>query len=281
MTGGEVGRVFRVDAGGASYVVKFVERQPEPPFEDEPIDDRVYGSRWSNLVPAYDLLRANGVAVPTLHASGTLADAGVHYAILDWLDGDLDDGSPAWSACMGGALARLHNITRAHHGWVGMDAAHAVHWPSAFATSFRGWLAREGDHLSPALRAAVARRCEPLLEALGEPEQFVFSHTDGFQGVLKKTGGDWTLLGVIDIEDHQFTDQRFVLAGFELSRLFYGQPIDPAFWDAYAALKPVAPSYAASKPLFQAYYLLVWTWVFRDRPSLLEPAVRTLEQVMG
>ena len=106
----------------------------------------------------------------------------------------------------------------------------------------------------------------------------MFSHTDGFQGVLKNAGG-WTLLGVIDIEDHQFTDQRFVLAGFELSRLFYGLPIDPAFWDAYAGLKPIDPSYAAFKPLFQTYYLLVWTWVFRGRLSLLERAVHLLTRI--
>jgi hypothetical protein len=179
---------------------------------------------------------------------------------------------------MGAVLGRLHTITRPHHGWVGMDPAYARRWPSAFATSFRGWLARGEGHLPPPLREAVERRCEPLLADLGEPAEFVFSHTDGFQGVLKKAGG-WTLLGVIDIEDHQFTDQRFVLAGFELSRSFYSLQIDPAFWRAYAALKPIDPSYARLKPLFQAYYLLVWTWVFRSRPSLLEPAVQELARV--
>jgi fructosamine-3-kinase len=278
LTGGEVGRVFRVDAGGAAFVVKFVNAGPEASFAAERIDDRVYGSRWSNLVPAYDLLLANEVAVSTLHASGTLADAGLHYAVLDYLDGDPDDGSPAWSACMGAVLGRLHTITRAHHGWVGMEPEQAVRWASAFAASFRGWLARGEPHLAADLRETVARRCEPLLEALSEPVQFVFSHTDGFQGVLKKAGG-WRLLGVIDIEDHQFTDQRFVLAGFELSRAFYGLPVDPAFWDAYAAVKSIDPSYAAFRPLFQAYLLLVWTWVFRDRLSLLEPAVHLLTRI--
>ena len=278
-TGGEVGRVFRADAGGASYAVKFVQARREPPFSDEPVDDRVYGSRWSNLVPAHALLRANGIAVPALHAHGTLADAGLSYAIFDYLDGDPDDASPAWSACVGRALGRMHGLVRPYHGWVDMTPADAVQWPSGFATSFKGWQERGKAHLSPALLHAVARRSEPLLATLSAPDHFVFSHTDGFQAVLKKTG-DWALLGVIDIEDHQFTDQRFVLAGFELSRAFYG-PFDPVFWDAYAALKPVDPSYAAFRPLFQTYYLLVWTWVFRDRPTLLEPAVQQLERVIG
>jgi fructosamine-3-kinase len=279
LTGGEVGRVFRVDAGGGSYAVKFVQASREPPFSDEPVDDRVYGSRWSNLVPAHALLRENGVGVPALHAHGTLVDEGLNYAILDYLDGDPDDGSPAWSACVGRVLGRMHSLVRPYHGWVGMQPVDAVHWPSAFARSFEGWRARAKAQLSPPLLDAVARRCQPLLAALREPEQFVFSHTDGFQGVLKRTV-DWSLLGVIDLEDHQFTDQRFVLAGFELSRAFYG-PFDPVFWDAYAALKPVDPSYPAFKPLFQTYYLLVWTWVFRDRPSQLEPAVQQLERVVG
>ena len=279
LTGGEVGRVFRVDAGGVFYVVKFVEALSEPPFSDEPVDDRVYGSRWSNLVPAHTLLKANGIAVPALHAQGTVADEKLNYAILDYLDGDPDDGSPAWSACVGRALGRMHNLVRSYHGWVDMRPADAVHWPSAFATSFKGWQSRGNGHLSPALLHAVARRCEPLLAALNAPDHFVFSHTDGFQGILKKAG-DWALLGVIDIEDHQFTDQRFVLAGFELSRAFYG-PFDPGFWDAYQAVKPIDASYQAFKPLFQAYYLLVWTWVFRGRPSLLVPAIEQLERVIG
>jgi fructosamine-3-kinase len=281
LTGGEVGRVYRVDADGASYAVKFVRAAPEPAFSAEPIDDRVYGSRWSNLVPAYELLKANRVAVPTLHASGTLADQRLHYAVFDYLDGDRDDASPAWATCMGGVLGCMHGITRPYQGWVDMDRAHAQRWPGAFATSFRAWLARGQEQLPSPLRHAVARRCEPLLDALSEPAHFVFSHTDGFQGVLKKTAGGWALLGVIDIEDHQFTDQRFVLAGFELSQEFYGQAVDRAFWAAYAALKPVDPTYAACKPLFQAYYLLVWTWVFRARPSLLDPALRKLERVVG
>jgi fructosamine-3-kinase len=279
LTGGEVGRVFRVDAGVASYAVKFVQARRDPPFADEPVDDRVYGSRWSNLAAAHAQLRASGLAVPALHAQGTLADVGLSYAILDYLDGDPDDGSPDWSACVGQALGCLHAVTRPHHGWVDMPAADSVHWPSAFAASFNGWLERGTTQLSPALLGAVARRCEPLLASLTQPERFVFSHTDGFQGVLKKTPG-WALAGVIDIEDHQFTDQRFVLAGFELSRAFYG-PSDPVFWDAYAAVTPVDPSYRTFRPLFQSYYLLVWTWVFRERPGLLEPAVAHLERVIG
>ena len=42
------------------------------------------------------------------------------------------------------------------------------------------------------------------------------SHTDGFSAVLKQREVDWQVLGHIDVEDMQFTDRRFVLAGFEL-----------------------------------------------------------------
>jgi len=280
LAGGEVGHVFRVDTDGGAYAVKFVRARPEPAFADEPVDDRVYGSRWSNLEPAYDLLKANGIAVPTLRATGAVADRGLSYAILDYLDGDPDDGSSPWAACVGRVLGRMHGVTRPYWGWVGMSPSDAMSWSAGFAASFHGWQARAKDHLPPRLAQAVEQRCRPLLTGLGEPTRFVFSHTDGFQGVLKKADG-WSLLGVIDIEDHQFTDQRFVLAGFELSRVFYGQPVDPAFWKAYAAVTPVDPSYEDSKPLFQAFYLLVWTWVFRDRPGLRDPAIAQLERVAG
>ncbi|HLK23293.1 MAG TPA: hypothetical protein VKT30_01400 [Caulobacteraceae bacterium] len=280
LAGGEVGRVFRADAGGASYAVKFVNAQTEPAFADESVGDRVYGSRWSNLRPAHALIEASGLPLPALHAAGTLPDQGVHYAILDFLDGDADDGSPAWSACVGEALGRLHAITRAYQGWVAMNRPYPEPWSSAFGSSFRQWSERSAPYLPPSVREDLRRCCERRLAALAEPDAFVLSHTDGFQGVLRHDGA-WSLLGVIDIEDHQFTDQRFVLAGFELAQAFWGRGLDPAFWDAYAAHQPVDPEYRELRPLFWAHYLLVWTWVFRDRPDLRDPTVERLGRVVA
>jgi fructosamine-3-kinase len=278
LTGGEVGRVFRAETDGGSYVVKLVAGGREPAFADESPSQRVYSSRWSNLRPAHALLRAEGVATPRLLASGERD--GSRYAILDYLDGDPDDRSPEWFACVGASLGQLHRITRSFQGWVDMQQPYAESWSNAFAGSLRSWLVRATPHLPTALHAAVAARAREMAAALDDPPAFVFSHTDGFQGVLKKHGGVWTLLGVVDIEDHQFTDQRFVLAGFELSHAIEDRTVPAAFWSAYAAQAPVSPSYAAFRPLFQIYDLLVWSWVFRDRADLLASCVRQLEQIL-
>jgi fructosamine-3-kinase len=279
LTGGEVGNVFRVDTDAGAYVVKFVRLVDEPAFADEPVDDRVYGMRWSNLRPASALLAARGVAAAAIHATGKLPERGVAYAILDYLAGDADDYSPAWFAGVGAALSRMHTITRAYQGWVDMPAPYPAPWTAAFAQSFRARLAETAPLLSTDLRDAVATRAEGLIADLTEPGEFVFSHTDGFQGVMVRREGAWTLRGVIDIEDHQFTDQRFVLAGFELGHAFNGREVAPDFWRAYTAARPVDPSYAKFRPLFQLYNLLVWAWVLQDRPALKDNCVSRLDAI--
>jgi fructosamine-3-kinase len=279
LTGGEVGNVFRVDTDAGAYVVKFIRKVDEPGFADEPVDNRVYGMRWSNLGPASALMAAKGVAAAPIRAIGALPDRGLAYAILDYLAGDADDYSPAWFAGVGAALGRMHTITRAYQGWVDMPAPYPAPWTAVFAQSFRARLAETAPLLTTGLRGAIAARAEGLLSDLTEPGEFVFSHTDGFQGVMARRGGAWTLRGVIDIEDHQFTDQRFVLAGFEVGHAFNGHDVPPDFWRAYTAARPVDRSYATFKPLFQLYYLLVWAWVLKDRPALKDNCVSRLDAI--
>jgi fructosamine-3-kinase len=279
LTGGEVGAVFRVEADTCAYVVKFVRLVDEPSYADEPVDDRVYGARWSNLGPASALLAAHDIPAATVRATGSLPERGLAYAILDFLGGEPDDFSPAWFAAVSAALGRMHAITRANQGWVGMHTPYPTPWTTAFGQSFRARLAATAPLLPTGLRDAVAARAEALLTDLTEPGEFVFSHTDGFQGVMARHGKGWTPRGVIDIEDHQFTDQRFVLAGFELGHAINGRQVPADFWRAYTAVRPVEPGYATFKPLFQLYYLLVWTWVLKDRPALKDNCIRHIHAI--
>jgi fructosamine-3-kinase len=279
LTGGEVGHVFRVDTDAGAFAVKFVRLIDDPVFADEPVDNRVYGARWSNLGPASALMAANGIAAATVRAVGALPERGLAYAILDFLAGDADDFSPSWFAGVGAALGGLHAITRAHQGWVDMPTPYPERWAAAFAQSFRARLVETAPLLMSGLERAVAARADGLLADLTEPDEFVFSHTDGFQGVMAKSTGVWTLRGVIDIEDHQFTDQRFVLAGFELGHAVSGRKVPDDFWRAYAAVRPVDPTYARFKPLFQLYDLLVWTWVLSDRPALKDNCIGHLAAI--
>jgi len=279
LAGGEVGHVFRVDTDAGAFAVKFVRLADDPAFADEPIDNRVYGARWGNLAPASALLAANGIAAAAVRATGALPERGLAYAILDYLAGDADDYSPAWFSGVGVALGRMHRVTRAYQGWVDMPAPYPEGWATAFVQSFRGRLAETAPLLTSGLHDAIAARAGDLLADLTEPSEFVFSHTDGFQGVMARHDDAWSLRGVIDIEDHQFTDQRFVLAGFELGHAVGGRKVPADFWRAYEAARPIDPSYATFKPLFQLYDLLVWTRVLSDRPALRDNCIGHLEAI--
>lgn len=279
LTGGQVGHVYRADTADNRYVVKFVGAVEESAFSDEPRDDRVYGSRWSNLLPAYRLLQKSGIATPRLHASGGLEGGRLHYEILDFLEGDPDDFSPEWFAALGTSLGLIHRVTRPYQGWVGMGEAHAESWIDAFANSLESRLADAEPFLEKPLHEAAARLIGPAGK-ISEPQAFVLSHTDGFQGVLTKAEGRWDLLGVVDIEDHQFTDPRFVLAGLELSHGLEGRAIPDEFWESYRALVRVDPDVANFKTIFQAYYLLTWIRVFRDRPVPRGKCVSKLSELL-
>lgn len=276
LAGGEVGRVWRVEHEGIFYVVKLTPARKESPYAREAADDRVYGARWSNLLPAYERLSATAVPVPTLFASGALVGRRLNFEIMEWLEGAADDHSDGWFEAAGAALGALHACTRRHQGWVGMRRPYPEPWPAAFARSYASRLERVAGVLPPALHRGLSRLSAEDLSELGEPAHYVLSHTDGLQGVFASDAGKWRLRGVVDIEDHQFTDQRFVLAGFELGHAFHGRSPPASFWSAYGRFSAVEPTYGRFRRLFQSYYLLVWTAVFENRPAEREACLRLL-----
>ena len=274
LSGGQVGRVFRVDTAASSYLVKLVEWRAEPDFESEPVDDRVYGSRFGNLRPAYDLLGQAGLPTPWLHGFGASVEQGVFYAVFDYLDGDPDDFSAAWFCAVGSSLRKLHAVTRAYQGWVGLRTPIPERWSSAFQRALAINLAKAASVLPQSLALAIERRARKA-PALDEPAEFVLSHTDGFQALLKRRGADWEVMGHIDVEDFQFTDRRFVLTGFELAHRLNGRTVPSEFWQAYGWQ-------AAERHLqFELLYLLVWARVLRDSPGLFGACLAELERIVA
>jgi len=272
------GRVFRVETDGRSYLVKLVAAGEEPSFDDEPVEDRVYGNRFGNLQASYDLLTGVGLPTARLRAVGRLPEHGLSYAIFEFLAGDPDDFSPAWFATVGEALRDLHGVRRSYQGWVGLSAPLAEGWAAAFRRAMAINLAKA----RPLLPEPLTRRIETRAgETIDEPSEFVLSHTDGFQGVLANTELGWRLLGHIDIEDFQFTDRHFVLAGFELGHSFSDRLTPETFWRAYDPSVVADPRYRRLKPLFQLSYMLVWARVFRNEPPLFARSLAELERVLG
>ena len=270
---GYVGRVYRVSvAGMPDLVVKMVKAEVDRSFEHESVDDRVYGGRWANFAAAYRVLEAHDMPLPRLYALGQLEDH--DYAVMEFLDGESSiEGLPEpqlneFYGALGGWIGRLHAITRTFQGWADMDRPYSTSWESAFFASFENCVRVAADIFgSIARRAAeISDFSESMRASWTDPRAFVLSHADGFQGLVRNENGRWRLIGIIDIEDYQFTDPRFVLAGMELGLELKGRSLPRPFWQKYARVAELEASFGRTRNLFKVYYLLNWLAVLhRDR----------------
>ena len=256
-----------------------MEVREELPFGEESTDDKVYGSRWSNLFPAYRLLKEAAIGTPDLYASGTLTEEGFHYAIFDYLSGDEPDYSEEWFSLLGHHIGVIHLMTRSYQGWVSMTEPFKTDWKETFDDSMHSQLAQTKKYLDESLHEKVSDFMDRNLKTFKSPDRFVLSHTDGIQAIFKKTA-HWECRGAIDIEDYQFTDQRFVLAGMELITALEGHSLPEVFWKSYSEKMNVDPSYQKTKSLFQAYYLLVWIRVLQGQGDVLSENMSYLEKLV-
>ncbi len=274
LTGGMVGYVFRIETEQVSYVLKLYEKTDEI----ETIDDRVYGSNYKNLLPAHRLLTENEVPTPRIHASGETRE--YVYAVFDFLEGDeaSDEiiNSPAYAI----TLAKVHSIHRAYQGWVMKTEPYTTAWREAFVESIQSRLRDLQDIIDMNLYTRVQGYIASNISNLKDPEHFVLSHTDGLQALFSDTGGDWSLSGVIDIEDYQFTDQRFVLAGVTLMQKFHKYTLTDTFWSTYKEHTQFDPTFQQFESLFQVYYLLVWTKVHPKGSPAQQECTSVLENII-
>lgn len=273
LTTGYAGDVFAVkikkDEGTETYVLKMMKNLIDVSPEEEANDNRVYGMRWSNLRPAHTLMTKNDIFVPQLYSVGREVAENIDYCIMELIRGEsvreflAHQSHPDMQklhAVVGEEMGRLHQITRDFQGWVDMERPYAKSWKVAFFESFE-------SHLTVTAQKDVfvknnIERIRHFIEQKGnawtDPRQFVLSHTDGFQGMAEYRDDEWRFTGIIDIEDHEFTDPRFVLAGHELSLEYKEREAPKEFWDGYSRNTLVDESYFEFKGLFQLYYLLSW-----------------------
>lgn len=280
LLGGQVGNVFKVQTENKDYVIKFVEKHADLPFETESLDDRVYGSRWSNLIPTYEFLKKNGIATPNLYTSGTLEKEKLNYGIFDYLAGDDPDYSTEYFSVLGHHMSVIHALTRSYQGWVSMKTPYQTNWAEAFEESIRSQFQQSKQFLETKLADTVLTYINEQAPKLKSPTNFVLSHTDGIQAVFKKEADTWHLQGVIDVEDYQFTDQRFVLSGVELTNTLQEHTLPESFWEAYKTKMHVDETYDDFKTLFQIFYLLVWIRVLQGQDALVTKNIERLEQLV-
>ena len=279
LTGGYFGHVYKVmveiSSGLKPFAIKIVNSEKEKSFRDESSDNRVYGSRWSNLKPAQQLLTENGFVVPKIFSIGALKSYRKNYSIMEFIEGEpvvdllkTQDASriKQLHGLAGDVLGKMHKIKRDFQGWVDMKCPYDKDWEIAFFESFN-------SHLKNAIEknSYISHNKSRILEFVSQkrklwanPNKFVFSHTDGFQGLSKLEKGNWTLTSIIDCEDNQFTDQRFVLSGLELALEFENKTLHSKFWERYKQHTDIDPGHLNLKGVFKLYYLLSWTPVAYD-----------------
>lgn len=285
-----------VEGKNQKLVVKLTPFEEEPSIELESVSRRVYSTKLSNFNPAYKLLKENGFPIAKVYAQGDSLKTNYHYQIVSYLEGTsireaLEDkntsASPKLHEVTGEIFGLLHHkLIRAYDGWVSQNKHYLLPWKSAVEQAIN-------QQLEICLKLNSAIRNLPIktfinqsLSLWTDPTNFVFSDIDGFQGMAKFENNNWTVTGIIDIEDHKFCDQRMVLAGYEVALRYEGLKVPLEFWRGYKKYKQVDPSYQNLKPLFELYYLLSWFQIpyeghERVTPTQVQPTIHKFEQLIA
>ena len=267
--------------GQLRCVAKFT---PSEYSEDESVTNRVYGSRASSFSAAYSCLRKHHIPVPKLYAEySPQPEIPFYYQLIEFLPGEdisnvlkstPSEEQSGLQQFLGRHLAAIHQIRRSYDGWVDLAEPHPLSWHDAFFSALYQNLDSACHH------SAIAAQRSEIMRAIGyyetqwsEPILFVLSHLDGLQGKIDRTPTSWQLMSVIDIEDHYFTDQRFVLSVFELVAERQSISILPDFWNVYQQQTTLDPTYWKLRPLFQLYVLLNW---IKDKPLEQQKTVEDL-----
>lgn len=244
-------------------IVKLIPDRPD----DQDVTNRVYGSHAASFRAAYALLHQYAIPLPQLYLALTPQPTVPFYCyVMERLPGEdvqtlrarLSGPSLAHlDAIVGQHLGAIHSITRSYDGWADLPTPHPLCWREAFFTALHTNLERACIHARiRKRRRQIVQTVDQYAAAWIDPPWFVLSHGDGLQGMLVPNATSWSLTGVIDIEDHCFTDPRFALAVYELS--MGHASLKDSFWEAYQQHTTLDHSYRLFRPLFHLYVLLDW-----------------------
>jgi hypothetical protein len=276
LEGGAVGRVFAVERRGEGprrVCVKLVEDRPCPELDDEPAEDRVYGSRPENYHDARALL-SSVVPVPCLYSTGVTVDEsgrGWRYWVMAQLPGSARlDWRGTWARdatrlhrLAGETLARLHQMERGWPGWIALRETARWRWGPALFEALRRAISQAGENgsLPATVRAPLVAAADQQESSWVDPASFCLSHPDGLQGIFEHDGADWHLRGIVDVEDHFFLDPRFALAGIDLQARLEGVELPSAFRAGYTSIRPWPEGFHRARPVYQMLFLCTWSRV--------------------
>jgi hypothetical protein len=289
------GAVMKVETEKGTFVVKLIANEPPAVIEDEDVSDRVYGGRWTEFESALNAMKEASLPLPTIHATGYTEDDSQYFILMDYVAGESvrefmseAETDESLHRVTGETFGKLHSVTRDYQGWVSMETPYDTSWGEAYFLALDNQIdeIEKNSYLSPDVIAKLRTFTGSQKEAWIEPINFVLSHLDGFQGIASKQGNEWSIDSIVDIEDHQFTDQRFVLCGHELAMETEGKKLPNSFWEGYSSTKEIDPTFEQHKSLFKLYYLSVWLCVFKDEnigdiPDRDEKAENTMRMIQS
>jgi len=264
----------------------------------ESLDKRVYSGHPEDLESVYKLLVSHHIPTYHLFTFGyPNKEIPYYYQVTSVLEGESvrEYLIKKQGVCLeelhqvcGEAFGRLHNITRFYDGRINQLKPYDLDWKNAFFKSLKN----KTEKLAVLKNKFLSKhlfQIRLLISAKEKiwnlPSEYVLSDIDGLQGMAKYKKGQWLFTGHIDLEDYRFTDQRFVLAGYEIANEFEGLKIPSTFWSGYKKFKSVDPSYEGTKDLFKLYYLFSWfpmvykaNW--RGKPEEKEATIKKFERAI-
>lgn len=235
---------------------------------EETVDDRIYGSNYLNLRAAHKLLVDNNIL--TFELLETWVVKSYRYALFTLLEGREPDWEIIKQEIYVETLANIHSLTREYQGWVCNKEPYKLSWRDAFQESIYSRLSDVEDILDDKIYEKIKEYIDNHIALLENPKSYVLSHLDGLQAIFLQANGLWSLRGVIDVEDYQFTDQRFVMAGITLWELLGRYKLPKDFLEIYQSKTTLDSSFKDFEVLFQVYYLLVWIKVLNNCKMLDE-----------
>lgn len=270
ITSGHSGFVYKVETSIRQIlVVKLTPPQEEMPLGEELVDYRVHATRLTNFPSSYKMFKEKNLTTFDLFDYGVPSTKiPFYYQVMSFLKGYsirefLTHGNLSkkynLEEISGQALANLHQVTRSFDGWVDQDISYKLPWSKAFLMSLESRLAKTvllNNNFINKNIPLINKFITSKLKSWSDPKEFVFSQLDGLQAMARLNGNTWEFSGYIDIEDHKFADQRFVLAGFEYALELEERSLTDSFWSAYKAIKAVDLSYLKLKGFFQLYFCL-------------------------
>lgn len=273
LTDGFSGFVYKVTVrkgnSSSNLAVKLIPSNKQKDESKVDTLERIYGSRSSNFESAYEVLKKYQIKVPEVcFYSGASEQLPYTRIVMEYLPGisvrpflkykshtDMD----GLHRLCGHAFAKVHTIQRDYDGYPSDRSPSLTSWGEDLVKAYEILIEKlnKKEVMNSNLVANVRYFFEKAWESFTEPTKFVFSHIDGFQAIAQYNGG-WDLQGIIDFEDHKYVDQRFALAGYELSQEYEDRAVPDCFYKAYADIVEIDSTFVQVRDLYKLLYLLSW-----------------------